>query len=178
MFQPNDQIIYGASGVCRVEAVGPLEGVSAADSSRLYYTLRPLFDNGIIRVPVDAKVFMRPVLTKDQADSMIEQIPTLPLDDGCAGTSPQLLSEHYRACFASHRCEDLLTLIKTLYAKTRRASARGKNLGRTDQHYFQRARDLVEQEFSVALGIPVEQVSDYIARKVAQAGSGEAAQLQ
>lgn len=176
MFQLNDQIIYGASGVCRVEAIGPLEGVPAADSGKLYYTLRPLFDNGIIRVPVDAKVFMRPVLTKDQADAMIEQISALPLDTGCASTSPQLLSEHYRAYFASHRCEDLLALIKTMYAKTRRANARGKNLGRTDQHYFQRARDLVEQEFSVALGIPVDQVSDYIARKVERSASPAGAQ--
>ena len=171
MYQIGDLIVYNSGGVCRVADIGPLEGIFAADEDRPYYTLHPLFDNGVIRVPVDSKVFMRPVISKEEADALIEQIPAMRADTGCSSNSPQLLSEHYRTFFASHRCEDLLTLIKTVYTKSQRAGSRGKGMGRTDQHYMQRARDLVEQEFSVALGIPLADVSDYIARKVEAAGA-------
>lgn len=167
MYRVNDRIIYGTSGVCQVEAVGEPAGIPGAGGGRLYYTLRPLFDNGVIRVPVDAKVFMRPILTRSEAEALIARIPEIEEEDCAGGASPQLLSEHYRSFFTSHRCEDLLTLIKTVYAKSQRAGSRGKAMGRTDQHYFQRAKDLLEQEFSVSLGIPLAEVSEYIAGKVA-----------
>lgn len=166
MYSVNDLIVYGSSGVCRVVCVGVPSDIPGADGTRLYYTLQPLFDNGTIRIPVDTKVFMRPVITRREAEALIAQIPAMEAESEPAPLSPQLLSEHYKHYFASHNCEDLLTLIKTVYTKNQRAVSRGKTMGRTDQHYFQRARDLVEQEFSVALQLPVTQVQAYIAQKV------------
>ncbi|MCI2046282.1 MAG: CarD family transcriptional regulator [Faecalibacterium sp.] len=166
MYSVNDLIIYGSSGVCRVEAIGVPEDIPSAAPERSYYTLRPLFDNGTIRVPTDAKVFMRPVMTRSEADAIIAGIPEMPADNSCISNSPQLLSEHYKSYFTSHRCEDLLTLIKSVYAKNARAGTHGKSIGRTDQHYFQRAKDLVEQELSIALEMPLEEVGPYIAQKV------------
>lgn len=169
MYSVNDLIIYGSGSVCRVEAIATAEDLPGGDKERLYYTLRPLFDNGVIRVPVDAKVFMRPVVTKEEADALIQSIPTLKAAADFGTNSPQLLSEKYRSFFASHNCEDLLTLIKTVYLKAQKASAHGKSMGRTDQHFYQRAKMLIEQEFSVALGIPVPEVEAYIAQKIEQA---------
>jgi CarD family transcriptional regulator len=166
MYSVNDLIIYGSSGVCRVSSIGVPSDIPSAEPKRAYYTLCPLFDNGTIRIPVDSNVFMRPVLSRTEAESIIAGIPEIHADKGCDSNSPQLLSEHYKAYFTSHRCEDLLMLMKSLYAKNQQAGARGKTLGRTDQHYYQRAKDLLEQEFSVALNMPVEEVGSYIAQKV------------
>ena len=169
MYSVNDLIVYGSSGVCRVASIEAPSDIPGADGKRLYYTLRPLFDNGVIRIPVDTRVFMRPVISRGEAEQLISEIPALETDSNFTSTSPQLLSEHYRTFFTSHECGDLLTLIKTVYAKSQHSASRGKSLGRTDQHYYQRARELLEQEFSVALNIPVPQVSEYIAQKVQSA---------
>ncbi len=166
MYSVNDLIIYGSSGVCRVEEIGVPKDIPGAAPERSYYTLRPLFDNGTIRVPTDANVFMRPVISRSEANELIAAIPEIPADNSCVTNSPQLLSEHYKSYFASHRCEDLLTLIKTVYAKNAKAGTHGKSIGRTDQHYFQRAKDLVEQELSIALEMPLEEVGPYIEQKV------------
>jgi len=166
MYSVNDLIVSGSSGVCRVASIDAPADIPGADGTRLYYTLRPMFDNGTIRIPVDTRVFMRPVITRAEAENLISQIPELETASEVNSNSPQLLSDHYKSFFASHDCGDLLTLIKTVYIKSQRSASRGKALGRTDQHYFQRARELVEQEFSVALDIPVPQVSEYIAQKV------------
>ena len=62
MFQPGDFVVYGSSGVCRVIRVGALES-RAADPSRQYYTLQPVFEAEVIYTPVDSGVFMRPAMT-------------------------------------------------------------------------------------------------------------------
>ena len=46
------------------------------------------------------------------------------------------------------------------------ALAGGKKPGKTDIQYRKRAEELLHEELAVALGIPVEQVKDYIARSV------------
>lgn len=66
MFQPGDLIVYGNNGVCRVIKVGKPE-VTVANGKRLYYTLQPLYSTEIIYTPVDSGVFMRPVISRDEA---------------------------------------------------------------------------------------------------------------
>ena len=77
MFQENDLVVYGNSGVCRVKAVGPLADISAATKDRIYYTLELLYDKGTIYIPADTKVFMRHVITKDEANDLISRIPDI-----------------------------------------------------------------------------------------------------
>ena len=48
MFQEGDMIIYGNTGVCRVEQVGHPDHIKGADDSRLYYTLAPVYQAGVI----------------------------------------------------------------------------------------------------------------------------------
>ena len=67
MFQKDQWIVYGSTGVCRVAQIGPLKELSGADPDTLYYTLEPLCGTDIIYVPVDTQAFMRPVITRQQA---------------------------------------------------------------------------------------------------------------
>ena len=69
MFQPGEFVVYGSSGVCRVVQVGALEG-RAADPNRKYYTLQPLFESERTYTPVDSGVFMRPAMTREQAQEL------------------------------------------------------------------------------------------------------------
>jgi len=165
MFKVNDLMVYGSTGVCRVEAIGVPAGLPDGMGPHQYYTLRPLHDTGVIYAPVDSNIFMRPVVTREEAENLISGIPEIRAEE-CASSSPQLLSEHYRTFFASHNCEDLLQLIKTVYTKTHRSLSAGRQMGRTDQRYLQRAEQLLYEEFSVALGIPLDEVKPYIERRM------------
>ena len=74
MYQPGELIVYGGEGVCRVEAIGPLK-LSGMKSDKLYYTLQPLYRSGTVFAPVEGKVFMRPVISRKQAEELVRSIP-------------------------------------------------------------------------------------------------------
>ena len=165
MFQENDLIVYGNTGVCRVCAVGPLSGISAARKDRIYYTLEPVYDKGTIYIPVDSKVFMRLVITPEEARALIERIPDIqasPVD--CL--NQRMLSDQYEASLKTHRCEDLIQLIRTVYVRNQKAVACGKKPAQTDERYMKRAKELLHGELAVALGIDYNDVENYIRKAV------------
>lgn len=168
MFQEGDMIIYGNTGVCRVEKVGYPEHIRGADGHKLYYTLAPVYQAGVIYAPVDTPVFTRPVLTKQAAEELIAKIPSIP-EDVYDSRDQRILSDHYRAFFDTHRCENLVQLIKTVYSKNQTCQKKGKKPAQLDQRYMKRAEDLLYGEFAVVLGIAREDVVQYIADRIAQA---------
>ena len=171
MFQKGDLIVYGNMGVCRVEAVEAPAGLPGAGEKKLYYKLDPVYETGTVYIPVDAKVFMRPILTHAQAEALIGRIPEIE-DNPCGGKDQQMLAEHYRSLMRTHDCDDLVQLIKTIYGKNRERTAQGKKPARTEAEYMKRAEELLHDELAAALGITPEQVPGYIAAEVAQAGCG------
>lgn len=127
MFQIGERIMYGSSGVCRVEAIGKPDSAFFADRDRDYYTLSPLYGEGVIYVPVDSSVFMRPILSREEALELIRHIPEIPAEP-FATRDQRLLSEHYRSFFSRHDCGDLLELIRSIYVKGQTLSRQGKRL--------------------------------------------------
>ena len=115
MFQPGEFVVYGSSGVCRVVQVGALEG-RAADPNRKYYTLQPLFESERIYTPVDSGVFMRPAMTREQAQELIHEIPSIRAEI-CTERNPTTLRVHYEASLQSHECRRLISLIKGIRRK-------------------------------------------------------------
>ena len=162
MYEIGDLIIYGNEGVCRVESVG-IAPVSSADKERLYYTLSPLYRTGHVFTPVDSGVFMRPVMSKEEALDLIRQMPSIE-GEAYENRNLRFLTEHYQASFQSHKCYDLVKLIKDVYVKRECATEKGKKLGQIDERFMRRAEDMLFGELAVALGIPKDQVGDYIAQ--------------
>lgn len=74
MHQVGELIVYGGTGVCRVEAVETPQQ-RGPEAGRQYYLLKPLYQDGTIRIPVDSKVFMRPVISRQEAEALIDAIP-------------------------------------------------------------------------------------------------------
>ncbi len=160
MFQPGDFVVYGSSGVCRVIRVGALES-RAADPHREYYTLQPVFESEVIYSPVDSGVFMRSVMTKEQAQSFIREIPSIQ-EDVCNERNPANLRVHYEMTLQSHQCRELVSLIKGIRRKCRETEKKGRKMGQVDQRYRKKAECLLHGELAVALGIPLDQVESYI----------------
>ena len=160
MYQPGQLIVYGAEGVCRVAAVGPLSMRDAQDGVN-YYTLSPLYRSGTIYVPVDAALHTRPVMSREDAQRLIAHIPDV-APKLCESNNPRLLNEHYQALLKSDDCVDRVRLIRAVYAKGRAAAKKGKRLGQVDERSMKRAEDILHGELDVALNIPVDGVKDYI----------------
>ncbi len=72
MFEKGEYIIYGNSGVCEVQ-----DYLKADKEQRIYYVLAPVGAKGsTIFSPVDnQKVFMRKVMTREEADALLKGIP-------------------------------------------------------------------------------------------------------
>lgn len=160
MFQTGDNIVYGKVGVCRVESIGPLKGMGS-DPKRDYYTLADIRSGSTIYTPVDTSTFMRPILSRDEVDELIDRLPDIEAGT-CEESSMRMISEHYQAAFDTHRCEDLIAIMKEAHQKAIDSRQRGKRAGLTDQRYQKQAEELIYGEFAVALDIPYDDVAKYI----------------
>jgi len=165
MFSIGDMVMYGGTGVCVVENITTLK-LSGVDKERLYYVLRPMYQSGTIQTPVDSnKIPIRPVLTKTQAEELVDAIPKVTATI-CTEKNLSALRNHYQQQMSSFDCLDLLRMTKSIYAKKRDAESRQKKIGMTDEKYLRRAEDLLFGELAVALGISRDAVTDYIARRL------------
>lgn len=172
MFETGELVIYDDTGVCRVEEIGLPEGIPVSDKERKYYTLAPVFHGGKIYIPVDTKAFMRRIISRSEAEALVEKIPEIE-EERTDTVSQKLLEEKYRSAVKSHECEELVRLIKTVYWKKKDLASRKKKAGRLDTEYMGRAKRLLYEELAAALEIPVGKVEDYIAARAEENGYRE-----
>ena len=165
MFQPGEKIVYGTTGVCTVQEVTPRDDLPGTAPGTLYYALEPLSGSGIIYLPVDAPVFMRPVITRQEAEALVARIPEMAAE-AYHQRNLQMLRNHYQEVLQSHDCEKLLEMTMSIHVKEKQAIKAGRKLGQIDARFQKRAEELLWGELAVALEIPVEEVPRYIQGKV------------
>lgn len=174
MFQPGELVVYGTNGVCRVESI-TRPNLTGADRNKQYYLLKPLQQDGVIYTPVEnQKVPIRPVISTEEAEALIDLIPTIQAE-ACRAPTLQALAQHYQTAVRSHDCKDLIELMMSIYAKRQQVESQKRRLGMVDERYMKQAERLLYGEFSIALGIPFEEVQPYIAQRV---DGGRPAQAQ
>lgn len=153
MFNKGDKVFYGQTGVCIVEDIS--EKALTKNIKRLYYTLKPLYQqNNVIYAPVDSdKVFIREIISKTDAQRLIETAPEL-----CGKSLDEQGEEDYKAMLESHSCNELLELAVKIYSKKQAVKKAKKKLGFIDEKYLKRAEELLFGELAAALDIPPEEV--------------------
>lgn len=164
MYKIGEIIIYGNDGVCEVVDIGTLN-ITGINKKNKYYTLKPIYENGKIYAPIDTKVFMRPIITYEEVEQLIESIPFME-EAECNEKNSRLLQDYYKKFMQTHECIDLLAVIAGISGKKATAENNGKKLGQIDEKFMRTAKGLINDEFSVALGIPREEVETYIINKV------------
>jgi len=165
-YQKNDLVVYGVTGVCKVQEICR-PNLSGAEKDREYYLLKPLHQDGIIYAPLEnAKVPMRPVLSAEEVEHLIDMIPSISVEIRRAPTL-QALAQDYQASVRTGNCRDLLELVMSIYAKRLQAESQKRRLGMVDERYMKQAEKLLYGEFSVVLGIDYDAVQPYIERRVA-----------
>ena len=160
MFSVGDKIIYGENGVCTVEQVAPL-AMSGAPKDKLYYHLIPLVGSGTYFTPVDSGAYMRPVMSREEAESLIDAMP---------GIEPAICNDNrfnhvdafYKELFRLHSCEALVAILKGLRSRMAERKTRSTRAEAT----MRRAKDMLYGELSVALGIEMNAVEAYIQERV------------
>lgn len=165
-------MVYGATGVCRVEEITRLSG---ADRKRLYYLLKPLWQDGVIYAPVDSeKVPMRQVISRAEAEALIDQMPDIQAAV-CRGGTVQALAQQYQSAVRDGGHQALIEMMKSIYIKRNQAEAKNRRLGMIDERYMKQAERLLYGELATALEIPYDEVEGYIAGRIEEnVGSAEA----
>lgn len=165
MFIIGDLILYGNTGVCRVTGISGRD-TSGMDNDRLFYTLTPLYQDCIISTPVTTtKVFMRPIISKAEAEKLIDMIPTIHAEVFHSSVLREL-TEHYETSIKSYDCAELIELTMSIYAKKQYLEQQKRKFGAIDERFMKRAEGLLFGELAAALGISKVSVPDYIAGRV------------
>ncbi len=164
MYEVGQLVQYGGTGVCRVEEikVQDFPGVG----QRLYYVLHPLYKACVISVPVDSdKVFMRPIISREEAERLIARIPSLHCQ-AFHGRAARDLAAHYEALLERHDCQDWIELTMSIHAKKESMQQQKRRFGSVDERFLKQGEDLLFGELAAALDIPREEVPGYIAARV------------
>lgn len=169
MYRVGDTIVYSCEGVCRVESIEKLD-VSGIDTDKLYYNLSPVYHVGNIFVPIDTKLFMRPVIKYEEIQRLISLIPMIKTG-AMINQSRRMLEDNYNKYIQTHDCLDLIKLLKSVEQKADEAAKDKKKLGAIDERFKKKAEELLFGEFAVVLDIPKEDVRSYIAKKVREIGT-------
>ena len=162
MYLVGDKIIYGENGVCTVEKIEPL-AMAGAPKDKLYYHLTPLVGSGTYFTPVDSGAYMRPVMSREEAEALIDAMP---------GIEPAICNDNrfnhvdafYKELFRLHSCEALVAIVKGLRSRMAERKTRSSRAEAT----MRRAKDMLHGELSVALGINIQDVESYIQERIGQ----------
>ena len=141
MYLVGEYIVYGTSGVCKVEAVGSMQ-MSGVNKDKLYYTLAPLYSK-----------------------ELIEQIPTIEL---LWVADEKKREDIYKTALRTCDCREWIKIIKTLYLRKISRIAEGKKVTVSDGKYLHMAEERLYEELALALDMDKDEVVEYITEHVEQ----------
>ena len=120
MFNIGDLIFYSKTGVCEVLEITEIES-SAFSEPKLYYLLKPLYQDCNISIPVDNdKVYMRPILSKEMVHELIDEIPHIEVKAYYSQNLNQL-KNHYKEIMDSHSSKAMIELTLSVNKKRQEA---------------------------------------------------------
>lgn len=158
MFEKGDLILYETVGVCRIEEISRLEFLK---KDRVYYSLVPVFEKDtMIYVPVDNdKVKMRSIMTREEAESFIGQLPDI---ESRKEINEKEKAQVYKEILMSGNHRELAAMIKGIFEVGQARKGKGSRLAVRDEENMKRAEKLLYGELAAALGIRPDQVTAYI----------------
>lgn len=164
MFEVGEFVVYGSKGVCEITDISHID-ISGADKNRLYYVLSPVGDrNAKIYAPTDnQKITMRKVISKEEADKLISELPEIELlwvpDD-------KQREAKYKEVMRTCDYRAWVSIVKTLYLRKKERTAQGKKITALDERYMKAAENELYSELSLTLGIPKDEMEEYIKDKI------------
>ena len=160
MFVCGDRVVYGIHGVCNVVELE----IRTVDRKKVeYYVLEPLEQQGSrYYVPTQnqaAVAKLSPILSKQELDALLHSE-----DTGKDAWIPDenQRKQRYRELISSGDRAALIGMVGALHAHRQEQLSQGRKFHLCDENFLRDAEKLLSSEFSLVLGIPIEEVSAYI----------------
>jgi len=162
MFKVGEYVVYGTNGVCKVESIGTL---NMGMGDREYYTLAPVYEKkSKLFTPVDnQKIIIRPVLTKQETDELIDEIENIDL---LCVEDEKKREETYKEAMRTCDSKQWVKIIKTLYLRKQDRLSQGKKATSSDEKYLHMAEQNLYGELAFSLNIPKEDVEHFITERI------------
>ena len=164
MYRADDVVVYDVYGLCRVKEIKKLTFVRS-EPKEDYYVLVPLTGAASqYYVPVGnekAVSKLRRPFSKEKLDEILSQVKD---EDYQWIENRQLRNETFQTILGRGVTAELISLVKCIYCRKEALAQRKKRLSASDESVFTAAEKLLNEEFSYALGIEKEKVSEYIGR--------------
>ena len=155
-------VVYDIYGICKIDRIEKLS-FSKDTPKKDYYVLSPLnSQSSTYYLPVSnsgACQKLRLPMTEAQIQELLIEAKKADI---------QWIERRQERADLSNRIlaggisPELVRLVGCLYEKHKAISEQGKKLSSTDEHFFLSAENMLKEEFSFSLGIPAEEVSQYI----------------
>ncbi|WP_270641989.1 CarD family transcriptional regulator [Paraclostridium sordellii] len=163
MFNVDDYIMYGMTGVCKVVDITNEKFING--EKRKYYVLNPIYNNDTtIKVPLDNdKIPMRKVISKGDMTSLINDIPNMEIlwiDD------EKKRMAQFETMLKSGQCEELIKLIKNIKFSKKYARSNDKKLYKSDKDIMKEAKRLLTEEVAIILDIYPKEANSYILSQI------------
>lgn len=158
MYKIGDYVVY-KKDVCKIKNIktNDLNGKTS-------YVMVPVADETLtIDVPVENNSVLRDLISKEEAEQIILEIPKIrPLDN----LNDKTLEQQYKDLIASGTYEDYVKVIKSAYIRNNNRLQNKKKPSEKDDKYFKLAEKYLYSELSAALGLDYNEAKDFIVQKV------------
>lgn len=160
MYKIGDLIVYENKGICRVEDIEQMASPSSKEKQD-YYVLKPVYDQSstIYSAVNNTKVHVRPIMSKEEAEELIREIPEIP---SLKINDEKEREAKYREAMFSCDGKQWVSAIKTLYTRRQNRLVQGKKTTNTDDRYYKMAGENLHGELAMALGIEKSEMEQHI----------------
>lgn len=156
MYKVGDYVIYNHD-VCKIIGLNSFRG-------RDYYVLSSTIDSSLkINVPID-NCNVRGLISRNGIDELIKRIPSISVVD----IDSKNVDVLYKSLINDGSYDGLISIIKTTYLANKDRLDNNKKLRDKDLYYFNLAEAYLYGEFSIVLGMSVDEVKDYVISEVSK----------
>ena len=146
-FKVGDYLMDEHSGVCKVCDISEV-ALGGKGTEKLYYSLQPVFEKSSeVLTPVDSKVRMRDVMTREETEELLSKVPSLPF---IREKKPRAAAEIFREKIETFDLYDLATVVKTIYLRKQLRIAAGKKTMSSDEKIMQSSGKRLFEEMAFA----------------------------
>jgi CarD family transcriptional regulator len=165
MFKLGDKVIDKSGKIFEVQSI---EDKDFGAGPEPYFVLKPFFSYDfnpgyLAFIPVSrAETLLRPIMNKEEALQLIDSFPTL---ETYPDASPRERKVYFTKVVASGDRLDVLRVIKTLSEYREERLRENKPFSDFDKRLLQNLTSLLNHEISLALEIPLSEVSYFISSR-------------
>ena len=161
MFNINETVMYGSSGVCEIVDI---QSKRFNGEDVMYYVIRPIDqDNSTIYCPVNGKARIRKLLTAQEVHNLMSTVPDSQeqwIDND------RRRHDKFSETIKGGDHHEIMMMIKSIRACREEKISEGKRLHSNDERFLRDAESAIYSEFACALDMDIDDVIPMIESKL------------